>query len=60
MAGLAKIGGKTRSSQGGKNKKANLKRKESFYDRAYRLRRELPWPYNTLVDLKNKKKDKLL
>tara|TARA_X000001388_G_scaffold68551_1_gene56458 strand:+ start:193 stop:375 length:183 start_codon:yes stop_codon:yes gene_type:complete len=60
MAGLAKIGGKVRSSEGGKKKQPKSKRKESFYDRAYRLRRELPWPYNTLVDLKNKKKDKIL
>ena len=31
------------------------KRKESFYERAYRLKKELPWPYNSLIDFKNKK-----
>ena len=59
MAGLAKLGSKARSSEGGKQ--ANIKRgkkKESFYERAYRLKKELPWPYNTLVNLKRAKEGK--
>ena len=57
MAGLAKLGGKARSSEGGKQSQKKItKRKESFYERAYRLKKELPWPYDALIDLKNKKK----
>jgi len=58
MAGLAKLGDKSRSSNGGKNAKKSNKpdRKESFHERAYRLKKELPWPFNTLIDLKNKNK----
>ena len=57
MAGLAKLGGKARSSEGGKqSKNKKNKRKESFYERAYRLKKELPWPYNNLIDFKHKKR----
>ena len=57
MAGLAKLGDKARSSQGAKNSnKERGKRKETYYERAYRLKKELPWPYNTLIDLTYVKK----
>ena len=51
MAGLAKLGDKIRSSQGAKTSNSSkTKRKETYYERAYRLKAELPWPYNTLID----------
>ena len=57
MAGLAKLGDKARSSQGAKTSNSSkTKRKETYYERAYRLKAELPWPYNTLIDLKTQKK----
>ena len=53
MAGLAKLGDKSRSSQGAKKSNSSRKKRpESYYERAYRLKKELPWPYNTLIDLK--------
>ena len=60
MAGLAKLGSKSRSSEGGKKAKQakKSKQKETFHERAYRLKKELPWPYNTLIDLKNKREGK--
>ena len=57
MAGLAKLGNKARSSEGGKKtNETKQKRKETYYERAYRLKKEMPWPYNTLIDLTHVKK----
>ena len=57
MAGLAKLGDKIRSSQGAKtSNNSKTKRKETYYERAYRLKKEMPWPYNTLIDLAHVKK----
>ena len=57
MAGPAKLGDKSRSSQGAKKSNSSRKKRpESYYERAYRLKKELPWPYNTLIDLKRDKK----
>ena len=56
MAGLAKLGDKVRSSNAGKTTKRRRKKKkeESYFERAYRLKKELPWPYDTLVDLSSR------
>ena len=57
MAGLAKLGDKNRSKSGAKHTNSKRKkRKEKFHERVSRLRKELPWPYNTLIELKKERK----
>ena len=54
MAGLAKLGDKSRSKKGAQNAnktKRKNKSRENVYDRALRLKNEMSWPYNTLIDL---------
>jgi len=54
MAGLAKLGDKVRSTRGAKNAnhtKRQSKSKETMYERAVRLKKDMPWPFDTLIDL---------
>jgi len=53
MAGLAKLGDKQRSVAGAKktnNKKKQQTRAESYHEKVARLKKELPWPYNMLIE----------
>ncbi len=53
MAGLAKLGDKARSSKGAQEaNKSKKKRVEPYHEKVARLRKELPWPYNMLVEFK--------
>ena len=53
MAGLAKLGDKARSSKGAQEaNKKKKKRVEPYHEKVARLRKELPWPYNMLVEFK--------
>ena len=51
MAGLAKLGEKSRSKHGAKKSNINKvkARKEKHHEKITRLKKELPWPYNTSV-----------
>jgi len=52
MAGLAKLGEKSRSKHGAKKSNINKvkARKEKHHEKITRLKKELPWPYNTLIN----------
>tara|TARA_R100000278_G_scaffold9467_1_gene11349 strand:+ start:1990 stop:2229 length:240 start_codon:yes stop_codon:yes gene_type:complete len=53
MAGLAKLGDKSRSKKGAQEaNKTKGKRAEPYHKKVERLKKELPWPYNMLIEFK--------